>query len=319
MRPRCPGAVRALAAWFVFFAVTMIATRAGAADNEGVVREAARHFQRGVGLYREADYHGALTEFQRACELVPAPVTFYNIGETDFQLRDYAGALTAFERYLAESALDEHHRAEVEASVEILRTRVGHVLVTTVPPGADITIDDQTVGKTPFEKAVRVTIGHHRVTASMPGHPTVQRYVDVAAEDEISLDLSLPASDPEAPPPQGRAIVSPGHVESAPSHGSALRAFGWVTTGALAVGGAAFAVLANEQSKDLERARSDYPITRDTLNHDATVTTTYAVLADSLIAAAVLVGGITLVSSLSSPSGPKVTVGVSSVRFETTF
>ena len=319
MRSRCSGAVRALAAWFVFFAIAMLAWRASAADSDGVVREASRHFQRGVGLYREADYRGALVEFQRACELVPAPVTFYNIGETDFQLRDYAGALTAFERYLAESALDEHHRAEVEASVEILRTRVGHVLVATVPPGADITIDDQPVGKTPFEKAVRVSIGHHRVAATMPGRPPVQRYVDIAAEDEVSLDLSLPATDAQVAPSQERATVSPGHVENAPGHGSSLRALGWVTTGVLAAGGAVFAVLANRQSNDLERARTDYPITRDALNHDATVTTTYAVLADSFFAAAVVVGGITLVSSLASPSGPKVTVGLSSVRFETKF
>ncbi len=320
MRTRWRFAERALAALYVFAAMALLAPPANALDNDGVVREAGRHFQRGVGLYREADYRGALVEFQRACELVPAPATLYNIGETQFQLREYAGALTAFERYLAESSPDEHHRAEVEANVEVLRTRVGHVLVTTVPPAADITIDDQAVGKTPFEKAVRVTIGHHRVVASMPGRPPVQGYVDVAAEDEVSLNLSLAAPDAaSSPPSEGSPSASLAHVDGSSGRGSSLRTAGWVTTVALVAGGVTFGLLAKARSSDLDQDRAQYPVAHATLNHDATVVTTYAVAADSLIGAAVIVGGITLFSTLSSSSGPHVTVGLSSVRFATTF
>jgi hypothetical protein len=319
MRTRWSLASMALLALPVFTLGATLAPPAIALDNEAVVREAAKHFQRGVGLYREADYRGALVEFQRACDLLPAPVTFYNIGETEYQLRDYAGALTAFERYLADSGPDEHHRAEVESSVEVLRTRVGHLLVTTVPPAADIIVDDQAVGKTPFDRPLRVSIGHHKVVAAMAGRAPVQRYVDVAAEDDVTLTLSLGAPDAESSSPRGRPTPSPAGVESSSGHGSPLRVAGWVTAGALAAGGAVFAVLANERSNDLERARAEYLVTRDTLNHDATMTTTYAVVADSLFAAAIVVGGVTLISTLSSSSGPKVTVGLSSARFETTF
>ncbi len=318
---------RALVALYVFMIAVMVAAPARALDapakapdNDAAVRDAARHFQRGVGLYREADYRGALVEFQRACELVPAPATLYNIGETEFQLREYAGALTAFERYLADASPDEHHRAEVEANVEVLRTRVGHVLVTTVPPAADIAIDDQAVGKTPFETPLRVSIGHHKVVASMPGRPSVQSYVDVAAEDEVSLNLSLAAPDAaSASSSEDRSNASLARVDGSPGRGSSLRAAGWVTAGVLAAGGVAFGLLAKSQSNNLEQDRAVYPVSRNTLNHDATITTTYAVTADSLFAAAVIVGGITLISTLSSTSGPRVTVGLSSVRFATTF
>jgi hypothetical protein len=320
MRARRPFALGGLAALPLFIATATLTPTASALDNDATTREASRHFQRGVSLYREADYRGALVEFQRASELVPAPVTFYNIGETDFQLRDYSGALTAFERYLSESSPDEHHRAEVEASVELLRTRIGHLLVTTTPPAADITIDDQAIGKTPFEKPLRLSIGHHKVVATMAGRPPVQRYVDVAAEDDVTVSLSL--AEPEqatAPLQEGRPTPAMAHVDTQPGRGSPLRVVGWVSAGALAAGGAVFGVLANAKSNDLQQARDQYPVTRAVLNHDAAVTTTYAVLTDSLIGAALIVGGITLVSTLSASSGPKVTVGVSSVRFETSF
>jgi len=310
---------KGLSALSVFMLTAALARRANAADSDAGVREAASHFQRGVGLYREADYRGALVEFHRASELVPAPVTFYNIGETEFQLREYAEALAAFERYLAESAPDERHRAEVEASAGVLRTRIGLLLVTTVPAAADITVDDRPVGKTPFEKPLRVSIGHHRVVASLAGWPAVERYVDVAAEDNVSVQVSLAAPDPAAPESPGSASLAPRHVDGSSRRLSPLRVAGWVTAGTFAAGGVAFALLARARASDLQDARVQYPVTRETLDHDGAVTTTYAVLADSLFAAAAVIGTITLFSTLSSSSSARVTVGVSSLRFDTTF
>jgi hypothetical protein len=83
-------------------------------------------------------------------------------------------------------------------------------------------------------------------------------------------------------------------------------------------------------SSQLETDRATFPTTNATLQHDASLTTTYSIIADSLTAAAVVIGGITLYSTLtsSSPSGPKrgsttgttrVSVGPGTARFEMTF
>ena len=313
------GAPKGLITLSVFISTTALAPGAKAADSDATVREAATHFQRGVGLYREADYRSALVEFHRAGELVPAPVTFYNIGETEYQLREYAEALTAFERYLSESAPDEHHRAEVEASVGVLRTRVGLLLVTTVPTTASITVDDRPVGNTPFEKPLRVSIGHHRLAASVPGWPPVERYVDVAAEDNVSVQLSLSAPDAAASAAPASATLAPAPVDGSSRRLTPLRLAGWLTAGTLAAGGAACALLARAAASDLQEARAQYPVSRATLDHDGAVTTTYSVLADSLLGAAAVVGAITLFSTLSSSSSARVTAGISSLRFDATF
>jgi hypothetical protein len=320
---------------WVAFAVSLATWSAGGAfaqEAETPTRDAAKHFQRGVALYSEADYHAALVEFKRAYGLAPNAAVLYNVGETEYQLQDYAAALTTFRRYLLESGPTESHRAEVESSVEVLRSRVGHLSIETVPAGAEVTIDDQVAGKTPIDEPILVSIGHRKVVASMAGRPPVTRFVDVAADDNVSLSLPLPSpADGTQVSGQSQPAAVPSDAQSV-SHGSgpAIRIVGWVATGALAAGAVTFGLLANKEAGNLTTARNSFPTTSAVLNHDASLTTTYSVIADSLTAAAVVIGGITLFSTVSSLSssptaarggrpGARVMLGPASARVEMTF
>ena len=118
------------------------------------VGEARKHFRRGVTLYGESDYRGALVEFKRAYELAPNAVVLYNIGETYYQLQNYAAALAMLERYLTEAPTSAPHRREVEQTLEVLRTRVGKVRITTNVPGCEITVDDELIGRTPLTNPI---------------------------------------------------------------------------------------------------------------------------------------------------------------------
>jgi tetratricopeptide (TPR) repeat protein len=327
------GACAALA---VLFALPIAAPAAGqtaaAQEGDSPIREAAKHFQHGVTLYGEADYRGALAEFKRAYGLAPNAAVLYNIGETEYQLQDYAAALTTFRRFLAESSVSDTHRAEVESNVEVLRARVGHLTITTYPPGADVTVDDRPVGKTPLEDAVLVSVGHRKVVAAMAERPPITRYVDVAAEDNVPVTLTLagPAAESAVANAESAQRSSPSDVPPTSSAGvSTLRIAGWIATAAFAGGAATFAVLANKEAADLSHARNMFPARAAELNHDANLTTTHSILADSLTAAAVVVGGITLFSTLSSSSSnssrrgnaghTRVVLGPASARLQTTF
>ena len=90
-----------------------------ASADEGA-HEAGKHFQRAVALYGEADYRAALVEFRRAYALSPNAAVLYNVGEAEYQLQDYAGALQTFEHYLTESSPSDAHHAEVESNVNVL-------------------------------------------------------------------------------------------------------------------------------------------------------------------------------------------------------
>lgn len=298
--------------WIALAAAAVLATTttpSARADDSGSTRDAAKHFQRGVALYGEADYRAALVEFKRAYAIAPNTAVLYNIGETQYQLQDYAGALTTFDRYLAESGQGDGHRGEVENDVEILRARVGHVSVVTIPPGADVTVDDQGAGHTPLDKPLLVSIGHRKIAASIPGRPGVSRYVDVATDDNLTVTLQLPDAPGAGPTVTARRDTDGENGDHAtPSEGGhALQTIGWIMTGALATGAIATGIVAAHESSVLQSDRNTYPQSAATLEHDAHLTTTYSIIADSLTAGAVVVGGITLLSLLggSSPATPK--------------
>jgi len=288
--------------------------------------EAGRHFRRGVDLYGEANYAADLVEFRRAYALAPSATALYNVGEAQFQLQDYAGALKTFRRFLAEFGATESHRAEVAQAVEVLRSRVGHLGVVTLPPGADVAVDDEPVGKTPLEPLV-VSLGRRKVVASMAGRGSVTEYVDVAAEDHVSVSLQLrePVADSA-----GVAAPAAASAEVAPAHGgagSAIRTASWIAAGALAAGAITFGALAIGESHSLANERNEFPATSVVLNHDASLTAMYSILADSFAAAAIVVGGATLYWTLSpgadrtaAPSAQaRVTIAPASARFEMMF
>jgi tetratricopeptide (TPR) repeat protein len=311
------------------FSVSLSSTaiHAAAEDPMNAVREAGTHFERGVTLYGEADYPGALVEFKRAYTLSPNSAVLYNIGEAQYQLQDYASALVTFTRYLAEAPASNGHRSEVESDVEVLRTRVGHLSIVTVPPGADVAVDDQPAGKTPLGDRVLVGVGHRKVTAALPGRPPATRFVDVAADDNVSVTLDLLATASDAKPGWlSLDLAERGEARGPSRTAVALRTLGWVATGVLAVGAGGAGVLALKESAELKSERNVFPASPETLQEESARTRTYSVLADSLTTAAVVLGGITLLSTVTSPAAARRTEGEAQLRvspmhvdFDTTF
>jgi tetratricopeptide (TPR) repeat protein len=311
------------------FAVSLAATAidATAEDATTAAHEAGKHFDRGVALYREIDYTAALVEFKRAYALSPNTAVLYNIGEAEYQLQDYAGALTTFTRYLAEAPADSGRRLEVENDMTVLQARVGHLVIVTIPAGAEVSVDDQPAGKTPLNDRVLVSVGHRKITAVHPGRTSVTRFVDVAADDNVSVTLELPAAGP-AMGASSAALGSTGTPDGRTPSRSAvvLRTIGWISTGLLATGAAVAGVFALEESAELKATRATFPASSGTLQAESTRTSTYSILADSLTAAAVAVGGLSLFWTLTSHGSPRGTdaaarlrLAPTSVAFEGTF
>jgi tetratricopeptide (TPR) repeat protein len=273
------------------------------ADDPVTTREAGKHFDRGVVLYGEGDYAGALAEFKRAHALAPNPAVLYDIGQAEYQLKDYAAALVTFRRFLADAPPSSPQRDEVEGNLDVLRTRVGRIGVATVPPGADVTVDDQPIGKTPLADHRLVSVGHRKVTASLAGRPAVTRYVDVAAEDDVSVTLDLPLG-PESESPRW-SVLHDGAGTQPHGSGAVWRTIGWIATGMLAAGATGAGVLALKESNDLRNARNTYPVSSDVLRGDADLTRTYSIVADSLTIAAVVAGTLTLWATLAAPASPR--------------
>jgi hypothetical protein len=292
--------------------------RADAPPPTATLKDAGKHFQRGVALYTETDYRAALIEFRRAYETAPNPAVLYNIGQTYYQLQNYAAALLTLQRYLNESGPNALHRHEVEQTLETLQSRVGKVTITANLAGCDISIDDEPTGKTPFPEPQLVSIGRRKVTASHPGTPPQTQFVDVAAGDTVQLSFTLneAASVPVAP------IAPPLVVRDAPSGPTRSNRgliFGWSATGVLAAGAVTTAVLAFRASTKLKDARDSFPVSQADLDSKASTVKRYAIAADVLTGLAVVSGLITLKYTLSRSHEVSVALVPTGVSLAGTF
>jgi hypothetical protein len=287
-----------------FSAVTTVSTSAAAAPDAGSIREASVHFEHGVQLYNEADYRASLVEFKRAYQLAPNPAVLYNIGETHYQLQNYAAASSALEQYLTESGPSAAHRAEVEQTMQVLQSRVGRLEVQT-SEAASITVDDETIGTTPFGSPPRVSIGHRKVTATRDGQAPVSQYVDIAAGEtaHVRFNFALPTTE---------AAAQAAPAES--SHSGSIALGLWIGTGALAIGGVATGIVALHDGSNLSTDRGTFGVSRSTLTSDASSTRTFSILADSLGGAAIITGGVALYFTIRAHGEAKDAAQASSAR-----
>jgi hypothetical protein len=207
------------------------------APTADAVAQARQHFTRGVKLYEEDDFRTALIEFNRAYELAPNWQVLYNIGQSYYQLRDYADALATMERYVAEGGANvpRDRRAQVDKEMDELRGRVAHVTFTSNVEGADVAVDDVVLGKTPFTAPHVVSAGRHKMTASKAGWASAMKVVDVAGGDTMAISLDMTEQAHE----QAAAAAAPAE---APSHTGAYVAGGIGIAGVVV--GSIFGILA---------------------------------------------------------------------------
>lgn len=253
--------------------------------------DAGKRFSAGVMLYNEADYAAALVEFKRAYVIAPNSTVLYNIGQTHFQLQDYAAAYLALTQYLAEAGPTAPHADEVRATIEVLRGRTAKLAVTSTVVGGTVTVDDQVVGKTPLVEPVLVSIGRRRVALALEGRVLDTRTIDVAAGDTVRAEFQVAA----ATAPMGPADAG---GRPAARERSSLVPTLWVTTGVLAAGALVMGGLAWNASNDLDDLRGQFPVTRDALVKTSDRVALYSNLGDGLAVAGVAVGVVALVLSL---------------------
>jgi hypothetical protein len=217
---------------------------ASAADPSGdsTPAEASKHFGHGVKLSEDGDWRAAVIEFERAYAIAPNYRVLFNIGQCRYQLHDYPGALTAFQRYLAEGGdlVPPDRRAQVTADVDLLKGRVATLRVVSATTGAQLTLDDVSLGTTPLSAPIAVGAGRHKLVESKEGFADVERTFDIAGEETLDVKIDL-----------GPAPSEPDRTSKSRSLAPAVVAFGVAVAG-VAVG-SIFGLTALKKKSDLDR------------------------------------------------------------------
>jgi tetratricopeptide (TPR) repeat protein len=249
-------------------------------------------------LYNDGAYDLALIELQRAYDLAPSYKLLYNVAQVNAQLSNYAGALRAFEKYLADGGADvpADRRAEVEKEIQTLRGRTANVVVKVNVPGAEILVDGLPVASPAEGQALMVNAGVRRIGVRKPGYQPAERVLTLAGGDaaEVSLEMASVTRDgPSTPPPQ----PPPAPKKKEPSY----LWMGWVGTGVLTAGAVVTGLAALGAASDLDdelaspTADGQTPAEKAQAIDDAESSRlTLAVATDVLAGAAIVAGALTI-------------------------
>lgn len=252
--------------------------------------DARRHYERGLAFYEDAAYDSALVELMRAYELRPAPILLYNIALVHRARNDYAAALQAFRKYMAQTGASDPHRGEVRAEIEELEQRVAEVMIHVDVAGAEILIDHHLVGTSPLREALLVNSGVRLLTVQRAGHPAQNRELRLAGRDSVELNITLGA---------GSVVASAQDVpQGAASEQRSRRRRGlwisWGLTGALAAGALGCGVAALTTEARLRDRRGQLGPDPDALEADSKKTTRLAIATDVLLVSTLGAGAFAL-------------------------
>ncbi len=192
----------------VVLAASMI-LGAGISSAQGKV-EAQERFEKGVLLFKNADFEGALVEFLSAYGAKPHFAVRYNISICLYKLHRYAEAQEEMEAYLEEGGDDipAEKRLEIEKNLAELASLVGTLEVTCNVEGALLSVDGKPAGTLPLDQPLRLNVAEYEVSVIAEGHSPYSTTVIIPGGKLKTLEVTLqprPASSAprEKPVPAG--------------------------------------------------------------------------------------------------------------------
>jgi len=287
----------ALAVLAAFAASTSMSTAAAqdhvATVSRAQVSEARVHFERGVELYREGSFDAALVEFQRSHELAPNYKILYNLAQVQAERHEYVAAVQLLNEYLQKGGneIAAERRQAVAQDMEKLSVRIATVSIDVSVEGAEVFVDDVSVGHAPLASPLPVNVGSRRIRAEKPGFLPQARTITVAGAERAQLVLTL----------QPAPVVA---QQSAPERTVQVRNMTpfWISLGATVALGAAtgvFGALALGANGDLDSALNT--MDRQDIDSKRGKVRTMAALTDGFGAGTLLAAGATVWLLLSPP------------------
>jgi hypothetical protein len=270
-----------------------------AAPSEEAMKEAASRYDTGLKLYAEGEFRLAVIEFEKTYQLTSDYRVLYNIGQVRIQLGNYSRAIVALKAYLEKGGdkISDDRKKAVGADLEMLAGRTSTVKITANVAGADILVDDLSVGQAPLAEPLLLDAGEHRVTAKKQGYEPKTLPLTLAGRDTMELKIDLVKLQEQGPIIVEKQVQK----ESDPTWEIAA----WTTTGVLAVGAGVTYGLGVKAANDLDEMRKEEGSSNDERDSQSRRARTLLLAGDIMAGAAIVTGGVALYLTLSGPSEDK--------------
>jgi len=132
---------------------------------------AKAHYRTGELYYERGRFPDAAREFEEAYRLSHRSDLLYNMGKAYDGVGDYAKALVAYRRWLAEVPHGSD-RPQVESRVQAMQSLVGKLEIHASQDGSSVTVDGVEVGPSPLAQAIEVNPGAHKLVVAHEGYKT---------------------------------------------------------------------------------------------------------------------------------------------------
>jgi hypothetical protein len=294
---------------FLFTSLAVAADSVGRAQPDANVEKARASFQLGVDLFHEGNFEAALAEFRKAYATAPSYRLLYNIAQAYYELHDYVNALKTYQQYLTDGGAEiaAGRRAQVEELAQKLQARIGYLDIQVNAAGAEVSVDDVSVGTSPLPGPVAVNPGPRRLSAVKAGLSVAAKTITVAGGDHVTLALEFP--DLNAPK-QMPSFLQDAEAESRRrSTGSTPRSqapllASLVVTGAGVVTTGIFGWLTLRAKHDFDRDLVTFKVSSGQLDSDRSRLRTYALVTDIAGAATLVAAGFSAYFAFSRASEP---------------
>jgi hypothetical protein len=173
--------------------------------------EAREAFDRGVTLYTNRNFEGALSEFDRAYTLSKDPRLLFNMAIAERDLKRYSRALNHLSQELAEgeATLSPDEKRTAEGVREGLKQFTAPLTVESSEGDATVLVDGREAGKTPLKEPLIVDVGERAITVSKAGFLDATQRINISGGTQAKLTFTLEVSEK-----RGKLVV---RAQGAPS------------------------------------------------------------------------------------------------------
>ena len=160
---------------------------------ESLSGSARAAYDAAVILRNNNDCGGAIAKYQEAYDLAKDPRLLFDMAVCERDLRAYArmqGLLLRYEREDG-AAMPPEQQAAVDAALAAIHNLVGAVHLTVSEDGADVSVDGEAAGKTPFAAPIVLDLGKHALAVKKDGFQAVERTVAISGGNETTVTIAL--------------------------------------------------------------------------------------------------------------------------------
>ncbi|HSQ63196.1 MAG TPA: PEGA domain-containing protein [Polyangiaceae bacterium] len=160
---------------------------------DALTGDAKASYEAGKLLFGDGDWEGAEIKFKAAYDASGDARLLWNMAACEKSQRHYARTEELVRRYLDKGGdtLTEQDRADAKALLEAIDSFTVKLAVRVNEPGAEVFIDDTSVGTSPLPKPVVVDIGTRKIVVRKEGFKESEQQVPVGGSATASLDVKL--------------------------------------------------------------------------------------------------------------------------------